>query len=160
MSECRFSLYRLCECPTCEGKGKTFDYAGPWSSDPDSGEDWKEIKCPECRGEGRIRQEIASCATPEAVGVAIVTLGREREWEGCAFGLLDRYPECALCGGTGERYEGGLTNIICPECKGSGVKPTGTWLVLPWGPSPRQVRDAAKMLRAQREDVKAANLAK
>lgn len=141
----RFGLYRLCECPTCEGRGKlpydTVHY--------ENGETSKLARCPECRGEGRIRQEVASCATAEAVGVALVTLAREGEWEGCAFGLLDRTPECALCEGSGYvpgTSESGYVGFRCPDCKGSGVKPTGDWLVLPWLPSARNVRDAARTL--------------
>lgn len=111
----RFSLYRLCDCPTCGGSGKGWIET---SREPiPSGE-----RCPDCRGEGKVRQEIATCETPEAVGVAIVTLGREQEWEGCAFGLLDRDGE------TGRK-----------------------WLVLPWLPSARNVRDAARTLRGARK---------
>jgi hypothetical protein len=100
----RFALYRLCDCPTCGGKGKGVDVIAGVPA-----------KCPECRGEGRIRQEIAACETPEAVGVALVTLAREGEWEECPFGLLDREGE------TGRK-----------------------WLILPWLPSARNVRDAAR----------------
>jgi len=76
-----------------------------------------EIKCPECRGEGRIRQEVASCESPEAVGVALVTLAREGEFTECPLGLLDREGE------TNQK-----------------------WLILPWLPSARNVRDAARTL--------------
>lgn len=58
------------------------------------------------RGKGRDLRLLATCATPEAVGVAVATLGAEGEFEGKAFGLLDTY-------GTDER--------------------TGTWIVNPWG---------------------------
>jgi hypothetical protein len=74
-------------------------------------------RCPDCRGEGRIRQEIATAGTPEAVGVALVTLAREGEWEGCPFGLLDREGE------EGKR-----------------------WLILPWPETARTVRAAAQTL--------------
>lgn len=104
----RFSLYRLCECYVCDGSGK----GGYAPTDPQY-----RLKCPECRGEGRIRQEVASCGSPEAVGVALVTLAREGEFEGCPFGLLDREGE------TGQK-----------------------WLVLPWTASARNVRDAARTL--------------
>ena len=97
----RFALYRLCDCPTCGGLGK----------DPDIG------RCTDCRGEGRIRQEVAACATPEAVGVALVTLAREGEFEECPLGLLDRMGE------KGKR-----------------------WLILPWLPSARNVSDAGRVL--------------
>ena len=84
-------------------------------------------RCPDCRGEGRIRQEVASCESPEAVGVALVTLAREEEWltedgQPCAFGLLDR---------AGEK----------------GHK----WLILPWMPSPRNVSDAGRVLGSARK---------
>lgn len=85
----RFSLYRLCHCPSCEGKGQVpHDMAGFPT----------KTRCPDCRGEGRIRDEIATCETPEAVGLALVTLAREGEWidtdgNPCAFGLLDREGE-------------------------------------------------------------------
>jgi hypothetical protein len=75
------------------------------------------MKCPDCRGEGRIRDEVASCETAEAVGVALVTLGREGEWTDCPFGLLDREGE------KGKR-----------------------WIILPWLPSARNVSDAARTL--------------
>lgn len=104
----RFGLYRLCDCPTCEGKGKAIFW-------PEQGPN--TVRCSDCRGEGRIRQEVATCESPEAVGVALVTLAREGEWEDCPLGLLDR---------DGEK----------------GKK----WLVLPWMPSARNVRDAARTL--------------
>lgn len=79
----RYSLYRLCECTACGGTGKASGFmdaiGGP-----------KAPRCKDCRGEGRIREEVASCESPEAVGVALVTLGGEGEWDGCPFGLLDR----------------------------------------------------------------------
>lgn len=96
----RFGLYRLCACPACEGAGKV-----------------GHERCAECRGEGRIRQEVASCETPEAVGVALVTLAREGEFHECPLGLLDREGE---------------TNA--------------KWLILPWMPSARNVRDAGRVL--------------
>ena len=102
----RFSLYRLCECPTCGGVGKVAE-AGTATL----------RTCPECRGEGRVRQEVATCSSAEAVGVALVTLAREGEFVDCPFGLLDRE------GKKGQK-----------------------WLVLPWMPSARNVRDAARTL--------------
>lgn len=104
----RYSLYRLCDCSGCSGLGKV--YAIEW------------VRCSECRGEGRVRQEVASCETPEAIGVALVTLAREAEWltddgRPCAFGLLDREGE-------------------------KGKK----WLILPWMPSARNVSDAGRVL--------------
>lgn len=109
----RFRLFRLCDCPICGGKGKVPTHEGYGDNT------W--IKCQDidggCRGEGRIRQELATCATPEAVGVAIVTLAREGEWEDCPFGLLDSEGE------TGQK-----------------------WLISPWLPSARNVTDAARTL--------------
>jgi len=104
----RFSLYRLCECLRCNGTGKPAD----WERVTESAS-----KCAECRGEGRVRQEVATCSSAEAVGVALVTLAREGEFVDCPFGLLDREGE-------------------------KGQK----WLVLPWLPSARNVRDAARTL--------------
>ena len=115
----RFVLYRLCDCLTCEGKGKALPPHRPFAQ-------WRAKspieRCPDCRGEGRVRQEVASCESPEAVGVALVTLGREGEWEECPFGLLDREGE-------------------------KGQK----WLVLPWLPSPRNVSDAGRVLGTARK---------
>jgi hypothetical protein len=105
----RFGLYRLCDCPTCEGSGKG-------NTTPDHG--WTIMdRCSACRGEGRVRQEVATCESPEAVGVALVTLAREGEFAECPFGLLDRE---------------GQTNQ--------------KWLILPWMPSARNVTDAARTL--------------
>lgn len=130
----RFSLYRLCDCPTCDGLGK-----GPWYesdveafttpiTEHDAPPAPKPIRCPDCRGEGRIRQEIAACESPEAVGVALVTLAREGEWqdaegEPCAFGLLDREGE-------------------------KGKK----WLILPWSAyTPRHISEAGRTLARSRK---------
>lgn len=98
----RYSLMRLCDCPTCEGRGQLQPFLK---------------RCPDCRGEGRIRQEVATCESPEAVGVALVTLAREGEFAECPLGLLDRMGE------TNQK-----------------------WLILPWMPSARNVRDAARTL--------------
>ncbi len=106
MEEERYKLYRLCECGDCAGTGKD---VGP-----------KGVKrCPTCRGEGRILDLVATATDPESAGVAIVTLGREGEWEGCQFGLLDS----------------------------EGAK-NHKWIVLPWTQSPtaRNVSDAARVL--------------
>lgn len=116
----RFGLYRLCDCLTCEGRGQVSDMRERLEMLTRVPVTVK-TRCPECRGEGKVRQEVASCATPEAVGVALVTLGREGEWTGCAFGVLDREGE-------------------------KGKK----WLVLPWLPSPRNASDAGKLLRSRR----------
>ena len=106
----RYALYRLCDCTTCGGRGKVGDYAN-LADGPQ--------KCSICRGEGRIRQEVATCESPEAVGVALVTLAREGEFSECQFGLLDR---------------GGEVNA--------------KWLVLPWPATARTVSAAGKLLRA------------
>lgn len=145
----RFSLYRLCECPKCDGSGKEAVWAkrerGKFSL----------RTCPECRGEGRIRQEVASAGSPEAVGVALVTLAREGEFEGCQFGLLDRGAACERCYGAGLVAFGGGT-IRCPECSrehqegmgGHTGKKTGTWLVLPWPATARTLSAAGRLLRS------------
>lgn len=64
---------------------------------------------------------VATCATPEAVGVALVTLGREGEWAECPVGCLDTMGE------KGQR-----------------------WIFKPWLPSPRNISDAARTLRQAR----------
>ncbi len=101
----RYRIMRLCPCPDCASSGK--DIYGK--------------RCKECRGEGRHLQEVATCGTPEAVGVAIVTLAREGEFSECPFGLLDSLGE-------------------------KGQK----WLLLPFQPSPRNLSDAGKVLRSAR----------
>lgn len=111
--EQRYALYRLCQCEECSGAGKL----------PASPEKAVQGRCWACRGEGRVRELVATCPSPEAVGVALVTLGREGEWDECPIGLLDRQPE---------------------------GKSTGTWIVRPWLPSPRNVSDAGRLLQAQR----------
>lgn len=55
-------------------------------------------------------QEVATCESPEAAGLALVELGREGEWDECPVGLLDRLGEV-------------------------GQK----WILRPWLPSPRVV---------------------
>ena len=109
----RYALYRLCDCTTCGGKGRL------WTIENRPQGSGKSERCPECRGEGRIRQEVATCESPEAIGVALVTLAREGEFSECQFGLLDR---------------GGEVNA--------------KWLVLPWPATARTVSAAGKLLRA------------
>ena len=104
----RFSLYRLCECAACDGTGKRWDYIG---------DSMRRPRCPVCRGEGRERQLLATCATAEAVGVALVTLAREGEFDECPIGVLDTQGE------TGKK-----------------------WLVKPWLPSARNISDAGRTL--------------
>ena len=101
----RFRLYRLCVCQACEGS-RTVD-----------GE-----RCPECRGEGRTRELLATSESPEALGVALVTLGREGEFE---------------------NPEGGLCPIGVLDTLGEkGQK----WILRPWLPSPRNASDAGRVL--------------
>ncbi len=119
----RFSLYRLCECAACDGRGKVRVYGTREIGDEIETAFGAVERCPECRGEGRVRQELATAESPEAVGVALVTLAREGEFEGCQFGLLDRLPE---------------------------GKETGTWLVLPWPETARTASAAGKLLRSRR----------
>lgn len=111
----RFAIYRLCDCTTCGAKGTVPEAVRVNGR-------WVDKRCEDCRGEGRTRDLVATCATPEAVGVALVTLGREGEWEGCPVGLLDSEGE------EGER-----------------------WLVRPWLPSARNVSQAGRTLAAQRK---------
>jgi len=103
----RFRIYRLCECETCEGIGTRPTSQGATS----------RIRCPECRGEGKVRQLVATAPTPQAVGVALVQLGREGEFADCPVGLLDTLGE-------------------------KGQK----WLINPWLPSARNVKEAARVL--------------
>ena len=102
----RFRVYRLCLCPECEGSGKVLQKGVGGGA-----------KCDGCRGEGRVRERVASCLDEASVGVAICTLAREGEFEDCPIGLLDTQGE------TGKK-----------------------WLILPWQPSPRNVSDAARVL--------------
>lgn len=109
IAEPRFRLYLLCPCDVCGGTGKDVDGKCDVNLTP--------ARCLPCRGEGRVREEVAQCETPQDVGVAMVTLGREGEFSECPFGLLDREGEV-------------------------GQK----WLVSPWLPSPRNVSDAGRVL--------------
>lgn len=112
----RFRLYRLCECAACAGSGKV---GHPENTETTS---FGLVRCPDCRGEGRTRDLLATCATPEALGTALVTLGREGEWEGCPIGILD------TMGATGEK-----------------------WIVRPWQPSARNISDAGRTLAKARK---------
>ncbi len=105
----RFRIYRLCECEACEGRGKAFVKVGNIGFD--------EKRCPECRGEGKVRQLVAAAPTPESVGTALIQLGREGEFADCPVGLLDTLGE-------------------------KGQK----WLINPWLPSARNVSEAARVL--------------
>ena len=70
------------------------------------------------RGGERNRVLVATAATAEAIGVAIITLGREGELDDCPVGILDRLPE------EGQRK----------------------WVLLPWLPSARNASDAGRVL--------------
>lgn len=113
----RFRLYRLCKCAACFGIGKV-------STETESQDEvtFGIIRCPDCRGEGRTLQVVASATDAESIGVALVTLSQEGEWDECPLGLYD-----------GE------------------ADPGGKWLIRPWLPSPRNVTDAAKLLRSQQK---------
>ena len=110
----RFELYRLCPCSICDGTGKVSDYPGDL--------DVRTIRCSSCRGEGRTHELIATATDPQSVGVALVTLAREGEWEGCPLGILDTQ------GATGEK-----------------------WLIKPWLPSARNISDAGRTLAKARK---------
>lgn len=114
----RFRIFRLCDCPTCGGSGKELREATDLRGNNPKLLPWR---CSDCRGEGRIRQEVAACESPEALGVAIVMLAREGEFEECPVGILDS--------------EGAV-----------GKK----WLVRPWLPSARNVSDAGRTLARKR----------
>lgn len=105
--EPRFRVYRLCECETCDGSGKQ-DVSLHGSP-----------RCADCRGEGRTLDLVATCDTPADLGLAIVTLGTEGEFDECPVGVLNTLGE-------------------------KGKK----WIVSPWQPSPRNASDAGKLLRS------------
>ena len=122
-----YRLYRLCPCGECNGTGKLDrDEAAAYADKvgkkfvrdlPPGG----KLRCPACRGEGRTLELVATAGSKEAVGVALVTLALEDEWDECPFGLMHR-----------------------PEGE------TGKWLIKPWGPSPRNVSDAGRTLQSAR----------
>lgn len=115
----RFRLYRLCPCGECRGKGKVASAIVPGVGMAEKVGETR--KCKACRGEGRALELVATCGTPEAVGVALVTLGREGEWAECPVGVLDT---------AGQKNE--------------------KWVLSPWLPSARNISDAGRLLRAQR----------
>lgn len=117
--EPRYRVYRLCDCDRCVGFGKLYAGGIPGHKS----EKW--TRCSDCRGEGKIRQLVAETETPEALGVAIVTLGQEGEFDGCAIGILDTQGEV-------------------------GQK----WLLRPWLPSPRNTSDAGRVLQSARKGEK------
>ena len=113
--ELRYRLYRLCECIACDGIGKINEKSGDFGI--------KVSRCAECRGEGRQRELVATATDPESLGVAVVTLAREGDFEECPIGILDTQPEPG------------------------GKK----WLVKPWLPSARNVSDAGRTLQQARK---------
>ena len=103
-----YRLYRLCPCETCNGTGKILPMISPSSP---------TTRCKVCRGEGKNLALLATATDPQSVGVALVTLAEEGEWDECPFGLMYR-----------------------PHGE------TGKWLLKPWGPSARNVSDAGRTL--------------
>jgi hypothetical protein len=95
---------RLCQCDDCGGTARV-----------------DGARCKTCRGEGSTLDEVATCGSPEAVGVALVTLALEDEFDGCPVGILDSL------GDTGRK-----------------------WLIRPWLPSTRNVSDAGRLLQSRR----------
>lgn len=80
----RFRIYRLCVCFACLGVGKTMDRP--------KGKQVKPVgpnRCPECRGEGKTLDLVATCETPQDVGCAIIQLAQEGEFEDCPIGILE-----------------------------------------------------------------------
>lgn len=69
-------------------------------------------------------QLVATCETPQAVGVTLVELGREGEWDDCPVGVLDVMGEPGL-----------------------------RWIFRPWLPNPTNITEAGRMLRTARADV-------
>lgn len=115
----QYRLYRLCPCGKCSGTGKTLEIEGDFVTAMTS----KTKRCGSCRGEGRTLELVATCGTKEAVGVALVTLTEEGEWDECPFGLMHR-----------------------------PAGQTGRWLLKPWPASPRNVTDAARLMQKQRKN--------
>jgi hypothetical protein len=107
--EGRYRIYRLCLCDSCDATGKRqTTLALPNTT---------SVRCPDCRGEGKTLDCVATATDPESVGVALVTLALEDEFTDCPVGIMDR-----------------------PEGQ------TGKWLIKPWLPSARNVSDAGRTL--------------
>lgn len=106
----RYRIYRLCLCEKCGGRGRLALTSG------------KENRCKSCRGEGRSLEVVATATDPESVGVALITLAAEGEFDECPIGVMDR-----------------------PEGQ------SGRWLVKPWLPSPRNLSDAGRVLQTARQ---------
>lgn len=116
----RYRLYSLCSCEKCGGSGK--DYGSPTVHVSGAPKATAPTRCKDCRGEGRTLSLIATATSKEAVGVALITLAEEGEWEGdCPLGLMDRP--------AGEK---------------------GRWLIKPWQASPRNISDAGRTLAKAR----------
>lgn len=105
--EGRYRIYTLCLCDDCGATGKDADAP--------------KGRCKECRGEGKTLTLTATATDPESVGVALITLAAEGEFESCPIGIMDRLP--------GQ---------------------TGKWLIKPWLPSPRNLSDAGRVLQTAR----------
>ena len=110
-AEERFAIWRLCDCIACGATGKVL---AAIQDEPTKSYD----RCPACRGEGRTRDLVATCATPEALGVTLYTLALEGEFDECPIGILDRIPEPG----------------------------NPKWLIRPWLPSARNISDAGRTL--------------
>ena len=74
-----YRLYRLCPCDACPER-PGYGHFAPWDG-------WS--RCPECRGEGRTLQLVATCGTPQSLGVALVQLAQEGEFAECPIGILE-----------------------------------------------------------------------
>ncbi len=118
----RYHLFRLCECTTCEGTGKVVSSDVVYNGRGGIEASATLQRCFACRGEGRTHELIATATDPQSVGVALVTLGREGEWDECPIGVLDTMGE-------------------------KGQK----WIVRPWLPSPRNISDAGRVLRRSQD---------
>jgi hypothetical protein len=113
----RFRIYRLCECEACEGDGHDHSPLDPKADRAKA----LKARCPECRGEGKVRQLVATAETPAGLGEALVQNGREGAFAECPVGVLDTEGEV-------------------------GQK----WLVNPWLPSARNISDAGRTLAQAR----------
>jgi hypothetical protein len=79
------------------------------------------IRCGECRGEGRVKELVATAGDAAGVGNALIHNAREGKFAECPIGILDT---------EGETHQ--------------------KWLVSPWLPSPRNVSDAGRTLAGKR----------
>lgn len=94
------------------------------NGDPDPEQRYRIYRL--CPGETE-PELIACCGSEAAVGMALCTLGREGEFEpdagDCSIGILDTFGE------TGKK-----------------------WIVRPWMASPKNVSDAARVMRRSQGD--------